>query len=151
MKYERTFEVRWSEIDVNWHMRNTAYAELGTTMRVAYLAENGFPPEEFAAQGFGPVILREETRYLREVRLGMNVRYDLRLSGLSHDGSHFEFHHAAWLEGGTHAASLRIEGSWMDVRTRKLRVPPPELLNALLALDRTDDFRELHSFVRKKG
>jgi acyl-CoA thioester hydrolase len=151
MKYEKTFEVRWAEIDANWHMRNTAYAELGTTTRISFLTENGFPPDEFATQNFGPVILREETRYLREVRIGMNVRFDLRLSGISPDGSHFEFHHDVFLDDGAHAAALRVEGSWMDLQTRKLRVAPPALLDAMLALDRTEDFRELHTFVRKRS
>lgn len=151
MKFEKVFEVRWSEIDVNWHMRNTAYAELGTSTRVAFLAENGFPPEEFVNLGFGPVILREETKYMREVRLGHEVTYTLALSGLSEDGSHFEMHHDVMLDGEVRAAILRVEGSWMDLSARKLRTPPTALDEAMRRLDRTADFRDLRSLARTRS
>lgn len=150
MKYTKNFEVRWSEIDVNWHMRNTAYAELGTTIRFSYLRENGFPHIEFIAQGFGPVILREETRYFREVLLDQTITVDFTLAGISSDGSHFELHHDVILPDGTKAATMRVEGAWLDLETRKIRSAPDPLLESLLRLDRTDDFKEMRSLVRKK-
>lgn len=151
MPYEKSFEIRWSEIDVNWHMRNTAYGELGTTTRFAYLSENGFTYERFQSLGFGPVILREETKYMREVLLGMSVTVTFKLSGISKEGSHFELHHDVLLEDGTTAAIMRVEGSWMDLSTRKLRPAPTPLLEALERLDRTDDFRELKALARGRN
>jgi acyl-CoA thioester hydrolase len=151
MAYQKSFEVRWAEIDVNWHMRNTSYAELGTSTRVSFLSECGFPPDEFARQRFGPVILREETRYSREVRLGQIVTYTLLISGMSEDGSHFEMHHDVTLEDGARAATIHVEGSWMDLDSRKLRRPPEALHDAMLRIERTSGFRELRSLVRNRS
>jgi hypothetical protein len=80
----------------------------------------------------------------------MTVTFTLEMSGVSLDGSHFEMHHDVLLEDGRRSALLRVEGSWMDLATRKLRVPPPALLQALLSLHKTDDFRELRSLIRRK-
>lgn len=149
MTYTKSFEVRWSEIDVNWHMRNTAYSELGTATRIAFLSENGFPPDAFLHQGFGPVILREETKYHREIRLGQIVTYTLQLSGMSPDGSHFEMYHDILVDGGL-AGIHRAEGSWLDLAARKLRTPPDPLQAAMLSLDRTEDFRELRNLAKPR-
>jgi len=150
MAFQKTYEIRWTDIDINWHLRNTAYADLATMTRIAFLSANGFPPEEFASQKFGPVILRDETRYLREIRLGQHVTFNLLMSGMSGDGAHFEMHHDVTREDGSAAAVIRVEGSWMDLTTRKLRRPPPALLDAMMSIERTADFAELRTLVRSK-
>jgi len=146
--FTASFEVRWTEIDINWHMRNTAYLDFGTHMRIQYLAKNGFPPGRFGELGFGPVIFREETKYYKEFRLGDVATYDYATSGLSTDGSHFEILHRVTNEKGELAAELTIEGGWLDTAKRKLRHPPDELRELIERLPRTDDFRELKSIVR---
>ena len=147
--FTHTLEVRWVDIDINWHMRNTAYADGGTETRITYLAQHGFPFQRFQEMEFGPVILREETKYFREVRLGERITYDFLLAGHSEDGSHFELHHDVRREDGTLAAVLRVEGGWMDVVRRKLRKPPADLFEAMQAIPRTDDFRVLRPYVKE--
>ena len=144
-----TLQVRWTDIDINWHMRNTAYSEYGTETRLQYLSSNGFPPSRFQEQGFGPVILREETKYLREVFLGERLSFSFLLAGHSEDGSHFELHHDVRRADGVLAAILRVEGGWMDIVRRKLQRPPEDLLAAMSEVSRTDDFRVLHPLVKK--
>jgi len=143
-----SFDVRWTEIDINWHMRNTAYSEFGTQMRLQYLAERGFPVDRFANEGFGPVIFREETRYYKEFRLGDFATYDYRLAGVSPDGSHFELHHNVTNAKGELAAILRVEGAWLSIASRKLCRPPDDLRELMEALPHTDDFRELKSVAK---
>ncbi len=141
-------EVRWQDLDANWHLRNTAYAELGIHTRIKYFTEHGFPIEQFQELGFGPVLFREETRYFREVRSGERVSYTMKLAGFSPDGSHFEIHHDVLTADGVLAAVHRVEGAWMVLAGRKLRLPPVQLRAALESLPRTDDFVELKSVVK---
>lgn len=147
-EFTSTLEVRWSDLDVNWHMRNTAYAEFGTQTRIEYLSSGGFPPARFHELGFGPVIFREESRYLRELGLGDRVRINFLSRGLSEDGSRWALRHEIMNEAGVPAAILELEGGWIDIATRRLRVPPDALRALLEVLPRTDDYSVLKSVVR---
>jgi len=147
-EFEVMLDVRWSDLDINWHMRNTAYAEFGTQARVDFLSRGGFPPSRFQELGFGPVIFREESRYIREFRLGERVRVNFKVIGLSEDGSRWAMRHELFRDDGEPAAILELEGGWLDVATRRLRVPPDELRDRIAELPKADDFRALKSIVR---
>jgi len=110
---------------------------------------NGFPPTRFSELGFGPVILRQESRFYREVTIQDSLTVTIRLTGLSQDGSRWKVHHDILKAGGEKAAALDIEGSWLDLRTRKAMVPPMELLNLFVELEQLDEIEELRSLVRK--
>ena len=140
MTFEQRFQVGWSHLDSNTHMRNTAYIDQAADVRVAYLAAAGFSIESFARMLFGPVILREELEYFRELRLMDQVRVTLLLAGLSEDGSRFRLRNEFWSESGTLVARLTSLGGWIELRLRRLLAPPPALAAALRALDRTSDF-----------
>lgn len=149
MTFTADFEVRWADLDVNWHLRNTAYADFGTHTRLRYLLENGFPPSRFQQEGFGPVIFREESRYLKEARLGQRLTLDFQIAGLSDDGDHWEIEHRVSRDDGELAAVLRVEGAWLDLTRRKLRRPPRDLAEALRRLPRTEDFRHLKAVAKR--
>jgi acyl-CoA thioester hydrolase len=131
-RYVKTFTVRWADCDVNGHMRNTAYSEYGTDVRIGYLTERGFGFDRMVEMGFGPVILREETDFFRELRLGETVQVDYTLLGLSPDFGRFRFAHDFAKANGKRAARVVLAGGWMDLRARRL-VPAPEALAAVLA------------------
>ncbi len=139
-RYAKTFNVRWADCDANGHMRNTAYSEYATELRIAYLAEHGFTWERFAAGRFGPVLLHEYVDYMREVRMGAAVEVDFSIVGLSPDGARFKFEHGVWLPNRKKAARLVIAGGWMDLERRKLRLPPDDLLRVLLEAPRGERF-----------
>jgi acyl-CoA thioester hydrolase len=140
MTFEQRFQVGWSHLDPNAHMRNTAYADLAANVRMAYLAAAGFTIESFARMLFGPVIQNEELEYFQELRLMDQVRVTMVLAGLSEDGSRFRLRNEFWSESGTLIARLTSVGGWIDLRVRRLLAPPPALAAALDALDRAPDF-----------
>jgi acyl-CoA thioester hydrolase len=147
-RYARSFTVRWADCDVNGHMRNTAYSEYAIEVRVGYLADHGFPFERFVELGFGPVILREEIDYLREVRLGETVEVDVTVLGLSPDFAKFRFAHDFTKADGKRSARIVLAGGWLDLRTRKL-IPPPEPLAAVMrAFPRGEGYAELPALRR---
>lgn len=47
--YEKTLYAGWGDMDFNSHMKNTAYLDKCADVRQMFLAENGFPIEEFTA------------------------------------------------------------------------------------------------------
>jgi acyl-CoA thioester hydrolase len=142
-RYAKTFTVRWADCDVNGHMRNTAYSEYAIDVRVAYLAEHGFGIDRMLEAGFGPVIVREEIDYLREVRLGENVRVDVTLLGLSAECGRFRFAHDFEKENGKPCARIVLAGGWLDLRARRLAAPPDALAQVLRAMPRGDGYGEL--------
>ena len=138
--FSRRFEVRWADLDANRHLRNTAYLDYATHVRFAYLAENGFPPSRFGELHFGPVILREEMTFLREVGPNEELTVDYRLAAVSEDGRRFRLRHRVFRRDGEEAARIETDGGWMDLATRKLRPPPEELSAVLNRLAPTADF-----------
>ena len=138
--------VRWSDLDGNNHMANTAFLDACVDVRLAFFEQQGFPRSELARLGFGPVVRRDEVDYLRELRLGQHYGVDFELAGCSEDGSRFILRNTFWLEDGTtKAAVVSSHGGWLDLRARRLVAPPEGLLTALHALPRTADFAELAS------
>ncbi len=146
--FEQQIVVRWQDIDANRHLRNTAYSEFATDTRFRYVAAHGYTMERFEALRFGPVILREDIRYRREVLLGQTVVVDFRAAGLSADGSHWRVRHQVRLPDGKEAAVLTLDGAWIHLDTRRLVEPPADLLSLLQRLPRTPDFEELPSLIR---
>lgn len=143
MGYKRSFVVRWSECDVNGHLRNTAYSEYGIETRLSYLAENGFPYSRMVENGFGPVIQREEIDYFHELHLGDTVELDFKALGTSTEGGRFKLAHDFYKPGGRHVARIVLRGGWLDLRRRRLTAPLPDLLRAMASLERGEPFEEL--------
>ncbi len=51
--------------------------------------KNGFPMDEWVRRKIGPVVLKDEVEYYKEVRLLQPLRITLMLAGLADDGSRF--------------------------------------------------------------
>ena len=132
--YAQPYTVRWSDLDANGHMKNTAYIECGLQVRLAYFAENGFPFTEFQRQQFGPVLFREEITYFKEVHMLESIRTTFHCSKLSDDGGRFTVVNILLKEGDVKAAELISDGAWFDLRTRKLVSPPAKLHEIMRAI-----------------
>jgi acyl-CoA thioester hydrolase len=146
--YVKRFDIRWSDLDMNGHMRNTSYSEYCIDVRVSFLQEHGFGFAEFGKRGFGPVIVREEARYFREIGAGETFEVDYRLGGLAPDGSRWRVEHEVRKDDGQRSALLRLDGVWLDLATRRPIPPPADLLDAFLQLERARDFEELKPIRR---
>lgn len=147
--YSRVYQVKWADVDPNGHIRHTIYGDFAVDVRVHFMAEHGFSLERLREQGIGPVILRDETAYRREVRMAETVTVDMKLAGLSPDGSHWIFEHQVFKADGKKAAVLRVEGGWLDLGRRTLVVPPAEFGRLTGALERTADFTELSTYIKR--
>lgn len=146
--FTRTFHVRWGDMDFNAHMKNTAYLDFCGDVRMMFFAENGFPMREFERLRIGPVILRDEIDYHRELKLLEMVTVDLVLAGLSEDNFRFRIKNHFTREDGQMAARVTSLGGWLSLESRRLVAPPEALLQALLAMPRSADFETLPSRSR---
>ena len=129
-----SYRTRWADMDPNGHMRHSAYADFAADQRVAMLARGGYTVARFAELRLGPILFREETRFLKEVGIGEEIRVDGRLVSAAADGSRWTIRHTIYKADGRVAATVTVDGAWLDLDRRKLTVPPPELAAAFAAL-----------------
>ena len=118
--YTKDFEIRWSDVDANGHMANSAYINFMSHTRIVFLMELGFNQRTMAENNIGPVVFHEHVHYFKEVFIGRPVKVSLELMGLSEDGMFFEFHHNFYDSKGKNFAHCKIMGAWIDLRTRSL-------------------------------
>ena len=126
--YSSVNEIRWSDLDANGHVNYAAYINAAGDLRYRFFIEHGFPPERFAQLGIGPVYTAMQARFLREVRMGEAITITYSLSGLSPRGASWKVHHDVIKSNGKKAVSLDLEGTILDLTTRKPIAPTPELV-----------------------
>ena len=149
--YSKTLFAGWSDMDFYSHMRNTAFLDKSADVRMMYFAEHGFPVAEFARLKLGPVVMKDEVEYRKEVGLLQEITVTLAVAGLSPDGSRFVLRNEILRPDGTLCARVTSAGGWLDLAARKLVAPPAPLLAALQSLPRTLDFAALPPGVRERG
>jgi len=137
-------------MDFNSHMKNTAYLDKSADVRMLFFSENGFPMGEFLRLKLGPVIMKDEVEYQKEVGLLQEVKVTLAMAGLSPDGSRFLFRNEVFRPDGKLCARVTSAGGWLDLATRKLVAPPEALLAALKSLPQTSDFTPLPSSIKER-
>lgn len=146
--YTKTLYAGWADMDFNSHMKNTAYLDKAADVRQMYLAENGFPIEEFTRLRIGPVVMKDEVEYFKEVGLQEQIKVTYALAGHAPDGSRFLLRHDIFRRDGKLSARVTSAGGWLDLNERKLIVPPPALLSAMNSLDKSDDFAVMPSSIK---
>jgi len=149
--FERTFTAGWGDMDFNSHMRNTVYFDKSADVRMTYFAENGFPMAEFLRLRLrlGPVILRDELDYHREIGLLEQIRVTHELAELSADGSRLLVQNLLYKLDGKPSARVRSKIGWLDLNARKLVAPPEALHQVLRNSPRSEDFKEVPSILRE--
>ena len=146
--YSKTLVAGWGDMDFNAHMGAAAYLLKCFDVRMMYFAENGYPMGEFARLRLGPVGMKDELEYFREVGLLDNIVVTVGVAGLAADGSRWRIRQDVLRPDGKPCARVTSTGGWMDLAARKL-VAPPEAISALLKRDVvTDDFVELPSSLK---
>ena len=142
-EFSRVYEIRWSDIDANGHVNYAAYIDAAADLRYHFFIRNGFPPEKFKELGVGPIYTAIQAQFLREVRMGDKVTITYALSGLSSQGGRWKVHHDVLKSNGKKAVNLDLEGTILDLSTRKPARPILELVQLFNLIPRTKDFKVL--------
>ncbi len=141
--YTMTYEVRWSDIDANRHVRYSAYIDAAADLRYRFFSQHGFPIETFERLGVGPVYTTLLVNYFREVVQGETITLTYQVSGLSPSGTRWKVHHDVLKANGKKAASISLEGGMLDLVTRTPCAPTPEILAVFHQIPHTPDFEVL--------
>ncbi|EMQ95794.1 hypothetical protein D778_01684 [Xanthomarina gelatinilytica] len=141
--YKKQFEIRWSDVDANRHLANSAYTNFMSHTRMAFLVENGFSMKTLGEYHIGPVVFYEHMYYFKEAFLGQQIVVGLEVSGLSEDGMFFKFDHNFYNEKGENIAHCEMLGAWMDLNSRKLTKLPETLLAIKNTFPKSDAYKTL--------
>lgn len=140
MSFEIEFNTKWSDFDPNRHMRHTAYNDYAAEVRIRYFAEAGFPVDEIAADGIGPILFTEFTSFRKEIHTGEKIIANAKLLGLSEDKGKWKIRHEIFNEEGKVSAIIDVYGAWIDLNKRRLTLLPEKYDRLLDGLEKTDDF-----------
>lgn len=138
--YQQAVEVRWSDLDPNFHLRHSVYYDWGAYVRLSYLNEEGITPMFLLQRQVGPILFREECVFKREVVFGDKVDLNIQLLKSRRDASRWTMRHEVWKNGDTLAAVITIDGAWLDTAKRKLAIPPKEILDLYERFPKSEGF-----------
>lgn len=124
MEYFKLIDIRWSDLDPNFHLRHSAYYDFGAYCRVAFMSQNGLGPDVLLANNIGPILFREECVFKRELHFCDKVKINLQLTKTTPDFSRWTMIHEIWKNDIILAAIITVDGAWLDTGKRKLTVPP---------------------------
>ncbi len=119
----KTIDVRWADLDPNYHVRHSVYYDYGAYCRICFFNENGITSPFLAEHQIGPILFREECIFRKELRLGDAVTIDLQLLKAKSDYSRWSIQHIIRRNNDL-AATLTLDGAWIDTIKRKLTNPP---------------------------
>jgi acyl-CoA thioester hydrolase len=140
--YVKSIQVRWSDLDPNGHVRHSAYADYGAQVRIGFFMEHDFDLAHFHKLGMGPILFREDLKYLREIRPNETIRVNCEVTGLSPNRKHWRFRHSVYRQDGELSCVIDCQGAWFDLVNRKV-VPPTQELDAVMArFPRSADYAE---------
>jgi acyl-CoA thioester hydrolase len=148
--YDGIYNIRWSDLDANGHVNYAAYIDAAGDLRYRFFTERGFPPAKFEEMGVGPVYTAIHAQFLREVRMGETVTITYTLSGLSRQGGRWKVHHDVLKANGKRAVSIDLEGTILDLKTRKPALPTAELAAVFQLIPRAADFEILSDSMRPR-
>jgi len=150
--YKKQFEIRWSDIDANGHLANSAYTNFMSHARMAFFSEFGFSMPEIRKHNVGPVVFYEHMYYFKESFIGAPITVTIEVSGLSDDGMLFKFEHNFYNHKGENLAYCEMQGGWIDLKARKLTGLPKPLLEQASIFPKSESFKVLtKEDTRKDG
>jgi acyl-CoA thioester hydrolase len=135
----KRLDIRWADIDPNFHVRHSVYYDYGAYARISYLSQHGIDSSFMIQHHFGPILFREECIFRREIRLDDVVTIDLQLVKAKTDHSRWTIRHTI-TRNDEHAATLIMDGAWIDTIKRKLTSPPQLAHDTFQAMPRSADF-----------
>ncbi len=140
-KFILPIQIRWSDMDPNRHLRHSAYYDYGATARIALFSETGLTNARLEELHLGPILFREEAVFRKEIKFEDKIVIDLQLTKALPDFSRWSIRHRLYKEDQTLAATLDLDGAWIDLVKRKLATPN-ELVQKVFA-----DYPKAESFV----
>ena len=138
--YSKKIEIRWSDIDPNFHLRHSVYYDFGAFVRISFMTENGLTPFIMQQQHISPILFREECVFKREIHFNDVVDVNVRIVKSTTDMSRWTMVHEVWKNGDVLSAIITIDGAWINTEIRKLVIPPESFQETFKQIPRVENF-----------
>lgn len=138
--YKQNMDIRWSDLDPNFHLRHSVYYDWGAMIRTSFLYQSGLTAAVMLEHHLGPILFHEEARFKREIVFGDVITISLELLRAKHDQSRWAIQHEVYKNGDTLCATIHVEGAWMDTQLRKLAKPPGSFATVFNDMPKSKDF-----------
>ena len=143
-KYEKTLQIRWADLDPNFHVLHSRYYDFGAYCRMSFFIENGITVPMMQKNNIGPIIFREECLFKSEIKFGDVLMINLLLDKVTEDYRKWTLQHEIWKNGDTLAALITVDGAWMDTVLRKVIAPPESFSQCFEGIPRSAGFELIH-------
>lgn len=138
---KKQIDIRWSDLDPNFHLRHSVFYDFCAAQRIEILNSIGLNMKKFQELSMGPVIFREEAVFRREIKMGDEITLEVYIAKMSADASKWSFEHRFMNNLGKLMATVTVDGSWINVVERKLaKNIPSDLLQAFQDFPKTEGF-----------
>src|SRR5687768_268098 len=134
-------EIRWSDLDPNFHLRHSVYYDFGAFSRITFFTSYGITPQVMLQYNIGPILFREECVFKKEIRFEDKVTINIKLSKTKADYSRWTIVHEIFKNSDTIAAIITVDGAWLDTQKRKLTAPPDIFSKSFEMISKTESFQ----------
>ena len=141
--FNRIIQIRWSDLDPNFHLRHSVYYDWGAFCRVEFLNEYGLSADVMQKLRFGPILFREECIFRKEIRSEDVVHIDLKLIRARKDISRWSIQHHITRNTNLLAAVITVDGAWINMVERKLAAPHEKVVEVFNAMPKAGYFEWL--------
>lgn len=136
-------QVRWADLDPNFHLRHSVYYDWAAMCRIKYLNEHGLTPAVMQKLHFGPIIFREEAVFRKEIKFDDLLTINLKLIKGKRDYSRWTISHEIKKAEDTLCAVVTIDGAWLNMIERKLYTQREEVINVFQQMPIDESFEWL--------
>ncbi len=133
-------QVRWSDLDPNFHLRHSVYYDWGAFCRVNFFATQGLDTTSMMALQLGPILFREECVFRKEIRSEDEVHIDLKLIKAKKDISRWSIQHHITKNSSILSAVITVDGAWINMVERKLAAPHEKVIKVFNIMPKADGF-----------
>lgn len=133
-------QIRWADIDANRHLRHSVYYDYGASVRMKILSDLGLTIQKLEAFAIGPVLLREEAIFKREIKFEDEISISATLLKSTANYGRWSLQHHLTKSDGTLAAILNVDGAWIDIVKRKMAEPNEFIRNIFDQLPKSPDY-----------
>jgi len=137
----RPIQIRWSDLDPNFHLRHSVYYDWGALCRIEFLYQFGLTTAIMQQLNFGPILFREECIFRKEIKMGDEVTIDLHLMKAKKDYSRWTILHTILKNTSQVSALLTVDGAWLNTIQRKLTEPPDEGKKVFTEMPKHESFQ----------
>ena len=137
----KNIEVRWSDLDPNFHVLHSKYYDFGAYCRMAFLVENGLGPATMLEHKIGPLLFREECVFKKEIFFGDKVTVNVKVDKVTADFGRWTMISEIYKNDETLAAIITADGAWLNTSIRKLTVPPAVVISLFEIAPKTASFK----------